>query len=164
MYWTCSFLVLNSSVNEQSVIIFWVNWCKNGCFWQRIFFKSDRKMCWLKLFSKNMDWPIATISWRVKSMSIKIDYCNNTQPKDQCEARKDYGYPISIAIHRLLFFKLEFFCLVKIFCIFPENYQRLLENQIIGSFLNKLNIINGCSLILLELNCMVVLNIFNLLR
>ena len=84
--------------------------------------------------------PIATISWRVKSMSIKIDNQNQTKPKDQCEARKDYGYPISIAIHRLLFFKLEFFCLVKLlqlFCIFPENYPRLPENQIIGLILNK---------------------------
>ena len=35
MYWTCSFLVLNSQFNEQSVVILWVSWCKNKSFWQR---------------------------------------------------------------------------------------------------------------------------------
>ena len=36
MYWTCIFLVLNLYFNKQSVVIFWVNWCKYECFWQRI--------------------------------------------------------------------------------------------------------------------------------
>ena len=35
MYWTCSFLVLNSQFKEQSVVILSVNWCNNKCFWQR---------------------------------------------------------------------------------------------------------------------------------
>ena len=33
---TTFFLVLNLKFNEQSVVIFWVNWCENECFWQRV--------------------------------------------------------------------------------------------------------------------------------
>ena len=32
---TCIFLVLKSGINEQSVVILWVNWFKNECFWHR---------------------------------------------------------------------------------------------------------------------------------
>ena len=35
MYTTC-FLLLNLQFNKQSVVIFWVNWCKKECFWQKI--------------------------------------------------------------------------------------------------------------------------------
>ena len=35
MCWTCNFLVLNSYFIEQSIVKFWVNWCKNECFWQK---------------------------------------------------------------------------------------------------------------------------------
>ena len=35
MFWTCIFLVLKSVINEQSVVILWVNWFKNECFWKR---------------------------------------------------------------------------------------------------------------------------------
>ena len=36
MYWNCSFLVLNLQFNEQSDVIFCVNWRKNEWFWKRI--------------------------------------------------------------------------------------------------------------------------------
>ena len=35
MFWAGNFHVLNSYFNEQSVVIFWVSWCKNKSFWQR---------------------------------------------------------------------------------------------------------------------------------
>ena len=35
-YWTYSFLTLILQFNEQSIVIFWLNWCKNKCFWQII--------------------------------------------------------------------------------------------------------------------------------
>ena len=31
----CIFLVLKSGISEQSVVILWVNWFKNECFWDR---------------------------------------------------------------------------------------------------------------------------------
>ena len=34
MFWAWNFHVLNSWYNEQSVVILWVSWCKNRCFWQ----------------------------------------------------------------------------------------------------------------------------------
>ena len=36
LYWACSFLVMNSYFKEQFFVIFWVNWSKNECFWQKI--------------------------------------------------------------------------------------------------------------------------------
>ena len=35
MFWACIFLVLKSVINEQSVVILWVNWFKNECYWKR---------------------------------------------------------------------------------------------------------------------------------
>ena len=35
MFSTCIFLVLKSGINEQSVVILWVNWLENECFWHR---------------------------------------------------------------------------------------------------------------------------------
>ena len=35
MFWSCIFLVLKSGFNEQSVVILWVNWLENECFWHR---------------------------------------------------------------------------------------------------------------------------------
>ena len=40
MFWTCILLVLKSGINEQSVVILWVNWFKNECFWQRFTCKN----------------------------------------------------------------------------------------------------------------------------
>ena len=42
MFWACSFHVLNSKFNEQSVDILWVSWCKNKNFWQRLACTENR--------------------------------------------------------------------------------------------------------------------------
>ena len=35
LYTTCSELVFFGEFNEQSLVILWVNWCKNEGFWKR---------------------------------------------------------------------------------------------------------------------------------
>ena len=35
MFWACNLHVLNLKFNEQSVVILWVSWGKNTCFWKR---------------------------------------------------------------------------------------------------------------------------------
>ena len=35
LYTTCCELVFLGEFNEQSLVIFWVNWCKNEGFWKR---------------------------------------------------------------------------------------------------------------------------------
>ena len=35
LYTTCSELVFFGEFNEQSLVILWVNWCKNESFWHR---------------------------------------------------------------------------------------------------------------------------------
>ena len=40
MFWSCIFLVLKSGINEQSVVILWVNWLENECFWHRFTCKN----------------------------------------------------------------------------------------------------------------------------
>ena len=35
LFWQCSELVFFGEFNEQSLVILWVNWCKNEGFWKR---------------------------------------------------------------------------------------------------------------------------------
>ena len=42
MFCTCGIHVLNWQFHEQSVVILWVNWCKNKSFWQRFTFTGEK--------------------------------------------------------------------------------------------------------------------------
>ena len=59
MSWTCIFFALKSGINEQSVVILWVNWLKNKCFWH--------KFTCTVTFGQNNQW----------SDSIKSIICSN---------------------------------------------------------------------------------------
>ena len=52
LYTICSLHVLSCNFHEQSVVILWVNWFKNECFWHRF------TCTWLIIpfFSKKIPW------------------------------------------------------------------------------------------------------------